>query len=1169
MSEKDSLSPREQKRLADAQTPYLTFLPRQAEGFDPGLHTQTGILTDGGAQPRRWLEDFSLHLDTLGAEEAAFAIPDALAVEQMTRRLLRLPPEADVSALGAWRGVLALLLLWDGWEKNDSWPELSLEDFSKAQDAFTCSVRNALSAHRREEGLRLFALRAPGEEEKHPLGLLSRYTLITPAADPGDLTGLLPDPVRWYDAAQGGFLDPCGLLPATERARLAAQLRLLIRLVETEGSGLYDPEARLVAPLRRFLEDLRLGHRESCQALAAEDPQALRALEIRVKAVYALRHEIDFPGIASREEELDAEALESNPLIRCFLPQGAELPPAETPARQTLWCWQGIPFAREDGELLLSATGDPREEEAMAALGENLLMLDSCSPGFRARLADRLTELCAQVAPRQTLLPRVRALLGDWQRAAAEELDISEQELHLTWPPRRSAPAFALLLREYLDLDDAQVVRQPFSPLLTLVDGAAEDALGDKDLSACCRLPGTLAFPACGVIPPLSAALCQVLADRARQEGGCFLPPDKLRFHRAFQDTAERVEASLTLTRVQREDDAELTRTVVLHQTYEAGQIYHVAYEQLPTVTVWPCVPFRQAQWRRYYVYAHRAECLDVWGLADGVWRQGRVQQAQRQSWQVLPCERYPDYVLLRKGALDCGALPNPLPPLRRSQAESAVMALDFGSTGTAVCFRQGEKIQPAQTACLQRTLLHGPFAVPLCDEFLPNAPMGNIRFSAMDMFGDDPAAWREPLLDGHAFTPTSLEAICRKETGRLYYGLKWGREDFRRRLNELFLHQAMTESVLAAHLSGAPDVSWRVAMPAALPLDMRQSYLAQVQLLARQVSQETGVPLTEGTPPVSWVDESAAVGAYFRGRNEVSVHGAYLTLDVGGGSAELAYWPREGGASRSCSLPLGAQSMLFEALITHPDRLEEDFARLPDHPKLLKELKLLSRPLSAGRGSPGMASKCRFLLDAFFGEHLYALSRHMNERYLQGRCTYTQALLLLNFAYLMLLLGQLGRESGTEGPLPVCLAGRGTLWLQRLSSGLKERLMAYLRPAAGTASAPPPVVSAAPKQEVAQGLLMLENLSQEPPREEPLPEGGTQTVPLALLTDFFLRFRQDFPQAAVRVLPALYDASGNLTPEARMTLETIHGNYFPCPPGETLTALARCLEAVKQGWQT
>lgn len=173
----------------------------------------------------------------------------------------------------------------------------------------------------------------------------------------------------------------------------------------------------------------------------------------------------------------------------------------------------------------------------------------------------------------------------------------------------------------------------------------------------------TLAFPACGVIPPLSAALCRLLADRAGRRAAASCRPDKLRFHRAFQDTAERVEASLTLTRVQREDDAELTRTVVLHQTYEAGQIYQVAYEQLPTVTVWPCVPFRQAQWRRYYVYAHRrsAWTCGAWPTAYG----GRAAYSRPsgQSWQVLPCERYPDYVLLRKGALDCGALPNPCPP--------------------------------------------------------------------------------------------------------------------------------------------------------------------------------------------------------------------------------------------------------------------------------------------------------------------------------------------------------------------------------------------------------------------------------------------------------------------------------------------------------------------------
>ena len=28
-----------EKRAADAKTPYLTFLPHQQEGYDPGLHT--------------------------------------------------------------------------------------------------------------------------------------------------------------------------------------------------------------------------------------------------------------------------------------------------------------------------------------------------------------------------------------------------------------------------------------------------------------------------------------------------------------------------------------------------------------------------------------------------------------------------------------------------------------------------------------------------------------------------------------------------------------------------------------------------------------------------------------------------------------------------------------------------------------------------------------------------------------------------------------------------------------------------------------------------------------------------------------------------------------------------------------------------------------------------
>ena len=1155
-----------EKRAADAKTPYLTFLPHQQEGYDPGLHTETGIVTDGGAQPWRWLEDFALHLDAGDTEEAGFAIPDALAVEQMTRRMLRQRTEAvDETAQGAWRGVLALLLLWDGWVRNDSWPTLTLENLTDAADPFTGSVRAAMSPERWAEGLRLFALNAPGEDEKHPLALVSRRTVITPAADMGDLNQVLPDCVTWYDRAQQRFTDPCDKLPASERGRLAAQLRLLIRMNEEQaaGSSLYDAAGGLVTPLRHFLEDLRQEHRQARAALEAGEEAAVRGLETRIKAVYALRHEVDFAGFTSWEEALPMAALTENALVRCFLPTDADLPEQGTSPTQTLWCWQGIPFAVEDGELLLAPTGHPREAEALRTLRENLFLLENCSPTFRAHLAERLSDLQGEMEGRQSLSAAVREQVAGWRTEVLAPLDISEQELHLTCPAQRCLPAFALLLREYLGLDDAEITANPFSPLLTLADNAPADALGDARLNGCCALPGTLYEPACMALPPLSAALCQYLTEQGRTAEGCALAAEKMTFTRDFSAQPERVEAAFTLCRVQREAHAELTRTVVLHRVYTDRQIYHVPAEQLPTVTVWPCVPFRQAQWRWYHVYVHRTEALDVWGYAQGVWRQGRVQAAPGRSWQVLRTETCPDYLVLRKGALGCGALPNLLPPCEVRRGESAVLALDFGTTGTAVAMAQGGSILPLKLDNLQRTLLHGPFAAPLGDEFLPNAPIGGVRFSVMETFTDDPAQWQEPLLDGHAFTPTSLMAICRKEGARLYYGLKWGQEDYCRRLNALFLRQVMAEALLMAHLHGASDVSWRIAMPMALPLVRRQGYLRQMQELAQQVSEDTGVPLTPGIAPVQWAEEGEAVGAYFLHRDEVSGAG-FLTMDVGGGSAELGCWAN--GVGRTVSLPLGAQSMLLEALLKNPARLTEDFGRVLDHPQLLRELKELVAQLTQANQNDH-PSKCRFLLDAFLGEQLNPLARHMNLYYEQGRCTYTQALLLLNFAFLLMLLGRLRAACGAAADTPVCLAGRGALWLYRLSPALKKALMPFLNMGQETDAEQALIVSAAPKQEVAQGLLTLTHLSDKPPTEEKA-KGGQVQLPAGLLTRFLLLFRQQFPQAAARALPRLYDVSGQLTWEAAAMLHAVEENHFPCAAEEELRVLAECLAAVKQSWQ-
>ena len=208
MSEKDSLSPREQKRLADAQTPYLTFLPPMDEGFHTGYHTAPGIVSDHNQRPREWLESLARYLQTPGID-VSYSIPDVLSAEQQLRRLSRLTPERALAhpSMAAWRAVLALLLLWDTWPQDGAWPALELVRLSDGGTAFSASVTAALSPARAPDGLWAFTLRGEGIPAR-PVALLSRAMAVVPAADPGDLSPLLPPCVTWYDRAERRFLDP-------------------------------------------------------------------------------------------------------------------------------------------------------------------------------------------------------------------------------------------------------------------------------------------------------------------------------------------------------------------------------------------------------------------------------------------------------------------------------------------------------------------------------------------------------------------------------------------------------------------------------------------------------------------------------------------------------------------------------------------------------------------------------------------------------------------------------------------------------------------------------------------------------------------------------------------------------------------------------------------------
>ena len=111
------------KAELDQQTSYLTLLPAMDEGFHEGYQPVPGIIGDANQKPAEWLESVAQNMLAQG-EDVGFAIPDVLAGEQQMRRLLRMPENAHAQELTDWRAVLALLLLWDGWEKDEAWPAL-------------------------------------------------------------------------------------------------------------------------------------------------------------------------------------------------------------------------------------------------------------------------------------------------------------------------------------------------------------------------------------------------------------------------------------------------------------------------------------------------------------------------------------------------------------------------------------------------------------------------------------------------------------------------------------------------------------------------------------------------------------------------------------------------------------------------------------------------------------------------------------------------------------------------------------------------------------------------------------------------------------------------------------------------------------------------------------
>ena len=1187
-----------EKRRLDRQTPYLSLLPEMDEGMHIGYQEKAGIQSDGNQKPREWLENFARFLKTPG-REVGYAIPDVLASEQQLRRLARLPWEQAMThqEMRDYRGILALLLLWDLLAGDGSCAELRLYAMEPdSRGGFVRAVGEALSPARAREGLQVFTLcRTQSEHpEPVPLCLLSHSMVLMPAANLGDLSRLLPPSVRWYDREKRCFLDPCGYLDERMISVLVPRLRLLAALNEdvSAHSPLYSPEAPLCALLNRMIREILQSREKERQRLNAGDENAVRAFRTRVMAVYGLGRQET--GLRLTREHLPCQlsGWENNPLLKQLV--NAEYPLPEIPEGEEvqLYLLDGAAFARQSDAALLEPAGTDKEEALLCRIGEEIALLDQCDGQWQRQMSQTLAELAGETEKRTGLCPCVPGLLQQWSAEYAAMPHYGDSRITLRFPEDTSVRSVGPLLNALVGEGADGWLTEPFSQGLLMAEG--EESPFAPEMAPYLRVEGTPKNT--WFAPPLSPALARWLEETGERsdEHEPHLILESLRC-RILPEGGE-AEARFALgCRVSapeglRRGQITFVRRYRLCALPEEGGASVLDVSALPSVTVWPNVRFSGGQWRQYFIHTHQPENLDVWSLSQDGWVQGAWKTADRRRWQTVCVERFPAMVMLKRGELSLGALVNDQPVTRIRHEEEAVAGLDFGSIATTVMLRLGEK---TQSAVLPENL-HGHLLGHvsdewLTDEFLPEGQEESPCYSVMEMFGDEPEKWRGVLQDGHIYYPRSLTGLLNKPGRSLYYDLKWSDEIYALRCLRLFLKQVMLQTALSARLSGAPALSWRVSMPGALPSHRQEAYLEMMRGLAREVAKETGMPLSARFPAVLYALENQADGWYFLSRNEVDARGGYLNLDVGGSTADLSLWlGGKNHAAAECSLLLGCRQMLYASFAGgHGADFAADFAH--GSGPMAEAAAALAARLERSEPLGQEARKTMLLMDGFFAAYAPEIRRAMEEARAGGRVSYTECLLLFHFGFLFSLCGLMMERAWQETELRpllpvkliVCIAGNGGQLMKALS---REQTDSLCRLALDTLSREHPtealmtVQSDAPKREAALGLLYeggdFQSALQGRERWNGTFAGEALSQPEAhRLAAYLLRFARTFPQAANRLFGSVCSEDPihgglRLAPSARMELETIRGNERAKNPEDDFAAWVGCLTALKRLWK-
>ena len=1028
-------------------------------------------------------------------------LPDLYAGEPLItlNGLLALFSRSDAPAAPALRGLLAFLLL-RVYRRTVASEYRLRPDLCHPGDS--PMLRCWLEARQATE-VRIFSLER--EEIRLPVALVLPGEPPIPAKWTRAHTEALPSFVTWFDREAGRFRDPSDFLGEGDRQLLAERIAVLEERLKTDS-----PASSLALFLGEFLSDLRKD---------PAPPPVTPAFLTQLKAAFGLRLLPAYRGSLLKTTTGYEHFLTDDPVASALL--GRDSFPASSCAveEETLYLWRNIPFAREHSRLLLESLNLPEEKSILSMLSEECKLLFSASDDYRDHLVRELSLLLER---RPDALPERRSAVLQALEEASAPVENPVSELRWPWDPL--SPSVRTILGECLGEALTDPVSRPFSDRLAVFPARGGEIIGDAFLSRMCAVlplatlpegndPSTLRPDA--LLPPLSPSLAGALC--TSEAGKTLLHPGFLSFERLENGA---IQAALCL---------EGNFSLRLLRIYSSEEQVSLYAQDLPTLAVWPSVPFAPEDWRAFFLYAHLPVSCRV-SIINAAGEREEILTGEGPRF-VSRLSAFPVCFLFHQGEEILGALPNLLPTPQILRDKNVTACVDFGSMGTSVVFSSGRDRYPLHGSTMVRVLMNNPASSPelLRREFLPAVPVSALLPTVSRLFRNVPGAAPAPFEDGIILMPADLEDVLSVPTDSLYTCLKWEQE--KGRSGTLCLHQLMLMTALQARSDGAQTLSWRFALPDEMAKEGRERLMNLFQNLAEEVSRESGFPRPEKGFPAIFASDSASIGAYFRLCSPEETRGGFMTLDLGACTADIALFLRgREQAVRACQIPLGIHYMLLPELLRQPDLLSRELGFVED-PSLQANLTRLSSIFRAAATDPASLRHSRLALDLFIADWLPPTLPYLLQHPATGAPTRCGSLLLLHFSFLMMLpalmLLQLSDDSNQNDFLPermnLCLAGRGASVIEMMPVPVKNGLWYFLTMFRNRrVSSLSLLFSAEKKMEIPVGLSVLQDLYRGLPPASSVP-AAIAVRPEELLPEFLLRFRQAFPPCAETLFPGFF----------------------------------------------